>query len=272
METIIRPKNKWWQTDWKEIWCFRDLFYFLVWRDIKVKYKQTAVGAAWAIFQPLTSMIVFTVIFGGFAKMPSDNIPYPIFVYSGLLFWQFFSNCLSNISAAFISNEGIITKIYFPRLILPVATVNTNLVDFAIAAVVFVGMMVYYGFKPSPLALLSSLVLVATTIISALGVGLLLASLNVKYRDVRHILPFFMQLLIIVTPVIYPISIVSERYRWLLGFNPMAGVISTARASILGTADIDWTLNFVSAVSMVIYFVLGYFYFKKVERYFADVI
>jgi len=272
METVIRPKNNLWDFDWKEVWSFRDLFYFLVWRDLKVKYKQTVVGAAWAIFQPLTTMVVFTVIFGGFAKIPSDGVPYPIFVYSGLLFWQFFSASLNNISSAFVGNEGLITKIYFPRIILPVATVFTCFVDFVVAAVVLVGMMIYYGFRPSLSALLLLPLLVVMTMVSSLGAGLLLASLNVKYRDVRHVLPFFLQLLMFATPVIYSTSIVSAKFRWILGLNPMAGIINTARVSILGTGNIDWGLNLVSVIAMSVYLVVGYLYFKKVERYFADVI
>lgn len=272
MELIIKPKNKWWELNWKEIWLFRDLFYFFTWRDVKVKYKQTFVGAAWAIFQPFVTMIVFTVIFGKLAKMPSDGVPYPIFVYSGLIFWTLFSSGLSHASNTFMENERIVTKVYFPRIILPVSSIITNIVDFVIAGVILIGMMFFYHYVPSLIGLLLFPVLIFMTVLSTLGIGLLFGSLNVKYRDVRFILPFFIQLLIFVTPVIYPVSIVSEKFRWILGLNPMAGVIDTARVGILGTGQIDWLLLGVSALSMLIYCVLGYFYFKKVERYFADVI
>lgn len=272
MEIVIKPKNQWWKLDLKEIWLFRDLFYFLTWRDVKVKYKQTVVGAAWAIFRPLITMVVFTIFFGKFAQMPSDGVPYPIFVYTGLLFWTLFSSSLSDIANSFVGNEKIITKIYFPRIILPVASIFTNMVDFFIASIILIGMMFFYGFSPSYVSFIFLPVLLIITVLTTIGIGLLFASLNVKYRDVRYVLPFFIQLLIFVTPVIYPVSLISEQYRWLLGINPMAGVIDTARVVILGTGSVDWYLIIVSVVSMLCYCVIGYIYFKKVERYFADVI
>lgn len=272
MELIIRPKNKWWQIDWKEIWLFRDLFYFLTWRDIKVKYKQTMVGVAWALFQPLVTMVIFTIFFGTFANMPSDGVPYPIFVYTGLLFWLLFSSSLSHISNIFVENERIVTKVYFPRIILPFSSVLTNVVDFSISSVIFIGMMIYYGYTPSVEGIFLFPLLLLITIFCSVGIGLFLSSLNVKFRDVRFILPFFIQLLLFLTPVIYPVSIVSEKFRWILGLNPMSGVIDTARVSMLGTGTIDWGLLGVSVCMTVFYCVVGYFYFKKVERYFADVI
>src|SRR3989344_5993280 len=271
MEIVIRPKNKWWRLDLKEIWLFRDLFYFLTWRDVKVKYKQTVVGAAWAIFQPFVTMVVFTIFFGNFAKMPSDGIPYPIFVYTGLIFWTLFSSGLSHASNTFMENERIVTKVYFPRIILPVSSIITNIVDFLIAGIILIGMMIYYNYTPTLTGILIFPLLLVLTVFSTLGIGLLFGSLNVKYRDVRFILPFFIQLLIFLTPVIYPVSIVSDRFRWILGLNPMAGVIEAAGAGLLGTGSVDWPLLGVSVVSMSVYSVLGYFYFKKVERYFADV-
>ncbi len=272
MELIIRPKNKWWQQNLKEVWIFRDLFYFLTWRDIKVKYKQTFIGALWAIFQPFITMVIFSIFFGKFAKIPSDGIPYPIFVYTGLIFWTLFSTGLTHSSNTFIENERIVTKVYFPRIILPVSSIITNIVDFFVAGFILVGMMIYYGFVPNWPVLFVFPLLILMTIFSTLGIGLLFASLNVKYRDIRFVLPFFIQLLIFVTPIIYPISIVDERYRLILGLNPMAGVISTARTCILNSGSVDWVLLGISAISMVIYCLLGYFYFKKVERYFADII
>jgi lipopolysaccharide transport system permease protein len=272
MEIVIRPKNKWWQLDFSELWRFRDLFYFLTWRDVKVKYKQTFVGAMWAVFQPVATMVIFSIFFGKFIGVPSDGIPYPIFVYTGLLFWNLFSTSLSSTSDCFLTNEKIITKVYFPRIILPVSSIFTNLVDFFISAVVLMGLMAYYRYSPTLLGLLLLPVLIIMTILSTLGIGLLLASLNVKYRDVRFILPFFMQVLIFITPVIYPTSVVSARFRWILGLNPMSGVISVARATILGTGSADWLIFGISVASMVVYCLIGYFYFQKVERYFADVI
>lgn len=272
MELIIRPKNRWWQLNLKEIWLFRDLFYFFTWRDVKVKYKQTVIGALWAIFQPFITMVVFTIFFGKLAKMPSDGTPYPIFVYTGLIFWTLFSTGLAHASNTFMENERIVTKVYFPRIILPVSSIITNIVDFVIASVILVGMMIYYHYLPSLWSIVMFPLLIIMTIFSTLGIGLLFGSLNVKYRDVRFVLPFFIQLLIFITPVIYPVSIVSERYRWVLGLNPMSGVIDTARVVILGVGKIDWSLLGISAISMAVFCLLGYFYFKKVERYFADII
>lgn len=272
MEQVIKPKNRWWQFNWDEIWSYRDLFYFFTWRDVKVKYKQTAVGALWAIFQPFVTMVVFSVFFGYLAKLPSDGIPYPIFVYVGLLFWTLFSTSLAQASNSIVENERIITRIYFPRIILPVSTIITHIVDFAIAAVILALMMVFYGYAPTLTGILLLPLLLVMTVFSTLGIGLLFSSLNVKYRDVRFVLPFFMQLLLFITPVIYPVSIVGEQHRWILGLNPMAGVIDAARSGMLGTGQIDWALLGVSFVSMLVYTAAGYFYFKKVERYFADVI
>ncbi len=272
MELIIKPKNKWWEFDWKEIWLFRDLFYFLTWRDVKVKYKQTIIGAVWVIFQPFITMVIFSVFFGKLAKMPSDGVPYPIFVYTGLLFWTLFSSSLSAASNSFTSNEGILTKIYFPRIILPVSSIVTNVVDFFIAGIILSGLMVFYHYTPLFISFWLIPLLLVMTIFSTLGIGLFLASVNVKYRDVRFILPFFIQSLLFITPVIYPVSIVSPQYRWVLGLNPMTGIIEAARAGIVGGHPVDWPLLLISTVSMVVYCFIGFIYFKKVERYFADVI
>ncbi len=272
MEIVIRSKKKWWLGDIKEILHFRDLFYYLTWRDVKVKYKQTVVGVLWAVFQPFATMIVFSIFFGKFVGVPSDGTPYPIFVYIGLLFWNLFSSSLNEVAGSFVSNERIITKVYFPRIILPVSTILTNVLDFLISGAMFVVLMVYYQFIPNLQGLLLLPLLFIMTVVSTLGIGLLFASFNVKYRDVRYVLPFFMQLLIFITPVIYPVSIVSARYRWILGLNPMSGVIDAARAGLLGTKPVDWMLLGISFASMTVYTVIGYIFFKKTERYFADVI
>lgn len=258
--------------DLRELWEFRDLFYFLSWRDVKIKYKQTVIGALWAVFKPLVSMVVLSIFFGRLARLPSDGIPYPIFVYSGLLFWTLFSTGLGDTTDSFTSNERIITKVYFPRIILPVSSIFTNLVDFGIAGVIMVGLMAYYRYVPSPAVIFWFPALIILTILTTLGVGLLFGSLNVKYRDVRFLLGFFMQILIFITPVIYPVSIVSVKWRWILGLNPMSGVIDTARAVLLHTHAVDLPLLGVSILSLAVYVILGYFYFRKVERFFADVI
>jgi lipopolysaccharide transport system permease protein len=269
--TIIRPKKTLSLADLQEIWRYRELLYFFVWRDLKVRYKQTAVGVAWAIFQPFMTMVVFSIFFGALAKIPSDGVPYPIFVYTGLLFWQFFSASLGDVSNSLIANQSIVTKTYFPRLLLPLAVIATNLVDFCVASVVLVGLMFYYGFIPHLVGLLILPLLLVITYFAALGGGLFLASINVKYRDVRYILPYFLQMLLFVTPVIYPSSI-AGKYAWILAINPMTGVIKAARAAVLGTEPINWLLLQLSLAAVLVVLVTGVVMFKKTERYFADLI
>ncbi|MHB1117904.1 MAG: ABC transporter permease [Minisyncoccota bacterium] len=269
--TIIKPKKVFSLEDLKEVWRYKELLYFFTWRDFKVRYKQTSIGILWAIFQPFMVMVVFSIFFGGLLKVPSDNAPYPIFVYTGLLFWQFFSSALSETSNVLIANQSIITKVYFPRLILPLSSVATKFVDFAISAVILGGMMAYYGYTPQLVSIVVLPILLAITFMAAVGGGLFLAAVNVKYRDVRFVLPFFIQLLLFVTPVIYPASIAGE-YSWVLAFNPMMGVIQSARAVLLGTAQINWLLIGISFAACSVLLVIGTMYFKKVERYFADII
>ncbi len=269
--TTIKPKKTLSWTDLKELWTYKELLYFFTWKDFKVRYKQTAVGISWAVFQPFMTMIVFSVFFGKFAKMPSDGIPYPIFVYTGLLFWQFFSSALTQTSGSLISNSNIITKVYFPRLILPISGVITKFVDFFIAAIILVGMMVYYGYVPNMIGLLILPILLLITFMAAIGGGLFLASINVKYRDVRYILPYFIQIMLFLTPVIYPASMVGK-YSWLLELNPMTGVIKAARASLFGNAPINWELLGISFVAVSVLLIIGIIFFKKTERYFADII
>ena len=269
--TIIRPKKTFSLRDFKELWDYKELLYFFVWRDFKVRYKQTIVGIGWAIFQPFMTMVVFSLFFGKLLKIPSDGIPYPIFVYTGLLFWQFFSSALSETSGTLIANQAIITKVYFPRLILPLSSVATKLVDFAIAAIILAGMMVYYGYTPHLTGFFLIPVLLVITFMASVGGGLFLAAINVKYRDVRFVLPYFIQILLFLTPVIYPASI-AGKYSWLLAFNPMMGVIQTARAGLLGATPINWTLVSISFATTAVLLVIGVIYFKKVERYFADIV
>lgn len=271
MQTVIKPKKNFSLNDIKELWQYRELLLFFTWRDLKVRYKQTAIGVSWAIFQPVTTMIVFSIVFGQFAKMPSDGIPYPIFVYVGLLIWQFFSGALSETSQCLIANQSIVTKVYFPRLILPISSVLTKLVDFFVASIILVIMMFYYQFTPNLIGLLILPLLIIITFLASVGVGLFLAAVNVKYRDVRYALPFFIQTLMFVTPVIYPASI-AGKYSWILALNPMTGVIKAAQAAILGNAPINWLLLLISFLTTVILFIFGIIYFKRTERYFADII
>ncbi len=269
--TVIRPKKTLSLADATELWRYRELLFFFVWRDLKVRYKQTAVGVAWAVFQPFMAMVVFSVVFGKLANMPSDGVPYPIFVYTGLLFWQFFSSSLGDVSGSLIANQAIVTKVYFPRLILPLAVIATNLVDFCVASLVLVGLMFYYGFVPHLSGLLVLPLLLIITYFAALGGGLFLASINVKYRDVRYILPYFLQMLLFLTPVIYPSSIAGA-YSWILAINPMTGVIKAARATVLGTEPLNWFLLGLSTVAVLVLLGIGVVMFKKMERYFADII
>ncbi len=269
--TVIRPKKTLSWEDAREIWRYKELLYFFTWRDLKVRYKQTAIGILWSVFQPLVTMVVFSVFFGGLLRAPSDGVPYPIFVYTGLLFWQFFSGALSETSGVLISNQAIITKVYFPRLVLPLSAVITKLVDFGIAALILVGMMVYYGYTPHLAGLLVVPLLLFIAFMAAVGGGLFLAAVNVKYRDVRFVLPFFIQILLFITPVIYPASVAGSR-SWILAINPMTGVIQNARAALLGTAPINWLLIALSFVACLLLLAVGAIYFKKVERYFADII
>lgn len=271
MITTIRPKKMFSFGDIKELWTYKGLLYFFTWRDLKIRYKQTVIGAGWAIFQPFITMIVFTVFFGGLAKIPSDGVPYPIFVYVGLLFWQFFSGALSDTSASLVNNQAIITKVYFPRLLLPIASVLTKFVDFAIASLVLIGLMFYYGYVPNLMGILIVPLLLIITFMAATGAGLFLAAINVKYRDVRYALPFFIQMLIFVTPVIYPASI-AGKYSWILALNPMMGVIQNARGALLGTQPVNWILLSISFVACLFLLLIGIYVFKKVERYFADII
>lgn len=271
MLTVIRPKKIFSWNDLRELWVYKELLYFFTWRDLKVRYKQTIVGAGWAIFQPFMTMVVFTVFFGNLAKMPSDNVPYPIFVYTGLLFWQFFSSALSDTSNCLITNQAIITKVYFPRLILPISSVLTKLIDFAIASIVLGFLMIYYGYYPNLLGVLIVPLLLIITFMASVGLGLFLAAINVKYRDVRYILPYFIQILMFLTPVIYPASI-AGKYSWMLAINPMTGVIQNARAAILGTAVVNWLLISISFVATLALLAFGIVVFKKTERYFADII
>jgi len=270
-ETRIKPIKGFVSIDWKELWRYRELFYFLSWRDIKVRYKQTAIGIIWAGLQPFLTMIVFSVFFGRVAGISSGEIPYPIFVYSGLLFWNYFSNSLSVASHSLISNQAIIQKIYFPRIIMPIASTSVFLIDFFFACIVFMGLIVYYHSYPTLLGILLVIPALVITFLTFSGLGLIFSAINVKYRDVRYALPFFIQLLIFVTPVIYPTNILGK-YQWLWYLNPMSGVIETMRAGLLGVGAINWGLFASSVFLSILIFFIGIMYFKKTERFFADII
>jgi lipopolysaccharide transport system permease protein len=265
--TVIEPQKGWISINLKEIWKYRELFYFLTKRDIKVRYKQTVLGGLWAIIQPVFTMIIFTLFFGKLAKVPSDGIPYPIFVYAGLLPWTYFANALTASGNSLVGSANLITKVYFPRLIIPASASLAGLVDFFIAMSVLGVMMIYYQFLPG-ISILLFPILVGLTFLCAVGVGLWLSALNVQYRDIRYAIPLWM----FVSPVIYPVSMVGEKYKWLLALNPMGGVITAFRASLLCHQPIDWFLLTLSAVIIVFLFFSGIFYFNKMEKTFADVV
>ena len=269
--TIIEPKKGWIPIDLNEIWQYRELLYFLTKRDIKVRYKQTVLGGLWAIIQPLFTMVVFTLFFGRLAKMPSDGIPYPIFVYAGLLPWTYFANALSTSGNSLVGSQNLITKVYFPRLIIPASAALAGLLDFFVAMSVLGALMVWYQYLPGIEILLFPF-LVGLTFLCAVGVGMWLSALNVEYRDIRYVIPFLIQIWMFVSPVIYPVSLVSGKYRWLLALNPMCGVINAYRASLLGHNPIDWFLLGVSSLIIFVLFLSGLYYFRRMEKTFADVV
>ncbi len=268
---IIKPKSKLQIIDIAEILRYRELFYIFSWRDIKVRYKQTFFGIAWAVFQPLINMFVFTFFFGKLAKIPSNNIPYPLFVLIGLVFWTFFSGALTKASTSLIENENLLKKVYFPRVILPASSVITSLVDFVITLVLLFVVIIMYGQFISPGFLIFLLVGTIITFFSALGLGLLFSAINVKYRDVRYILPFFIQILMFLSPVIYPLSSVSYSLKYIFALNPLTGVIESTRA-IIGNMPIQYDILLISLCSSIVLFLIGLFYFRLTEKFFADII
>lgn len=268
--TVIEPKSGWLGIDLHELWHYRELLYFLVWRDFKARYKQSLLGIGWAVIRPLVSMVIFSLIFGKLANMPSDGVPYPIFSYAGLLPWTLFSGATTAAAVSVVAQSTLLTKIYFPRLYIPVGNVGVTIVDFAMASLVYVGIMVYFQYLPGPLALLLP-VLILLTLMASLGVGLILASLSVTYRDFQSVTPFLMQTWMYLSPVVFPISIVPEGYRWLLALNPMTGIINSFRSALLGT-PMDWSTLGISATVAVVSFFFGLYYYRRFERRFADVV
>lgn len=267
---IIKPGKGWLFIDLKELWFFRELLFLFVWRDIKVRYKQTIIGAAWALLQPFLTMVVFTIFFGRIAGIGSEGIPYPLFSYSGVLLWIFFSTAVSNSGNSLIGNSHIITKTYFPRVYIPISSSLAGIVDYIIAFGLLILMMIYYGFSPNYNIIFLPIV-VFLAFLCASAFGLWLSALNVKYRDIRYIMPFFIQLMLFATPVIYPPSIF-PRYRWLLELNPMTGIINAHRACLLGYKPIDWTGLSIAAIITLVIFFSGLYYFRKTENFFADII
>jgi lipopolysaccharide transport system permease protein len=267
----ITPPARWWALPFGELWEYRELLYFFVWRDIKIRYKQTAIGAAWAVLQPLLTMLVFTLFFGKLAHIPSGGLPYPIFYYSALLPWMYFAASLQNATNTIVENQRLITKVYFPRLALPLSSVLSGLVDFGISFLMFVAMMIYYGIRPTAAVLwLPAFLLLA--VLTALGVGLWLSALNAIYRDVRYVVPFLVQFWMFASPVAYPSSLVPEKWRWLYGLNPMAGVIEGFRWSLAGHGEPPGLLIFVSAGVVIVVLLAGVAYFQKMETTIADVV
>jgi lipopolysaccharide transport system permease protein len=255
----------------RELWDSRELLYFLVWRDIKVRYKQTALGASWAILQPFLTMIVFSIFFGRLGQIPSDGLPYPIFAYTALLPWQLFSHALTESSNSLVANQNLITKVYFPRLVIPVAPVLAGLVDFFIASAILLAMMFWYGVTPS-IAVVTLPLFIALALTSAIGAGLWFSALNVKYRDVRYAIPFMTQLWFFLTPVAYPASLVPERWRVLYGLNPMAGVVEGFRWALLAAPPPNPAMLFASILVAGFLFVGGMYYFRRMEQTFADIV
>jgi len=266
----IRPSRGWVPLHLRDLWTYRELLYFLTWRDVKVRYKQTALGAAWAILQPFLIMVVFSVFFGRLLNVKSEGVPYPVFAYTALVPWQLFANSVTQSGGSLVSNQQLLTKVYFPRLLIPISATLGNLVDFAFAFAVLIGLMLYYGIVPTAAVLLTPL-LVLLAVVTALGVALWLSALNVKYRDIRYVIPFLIQLWLFASPVAYSSSIVPASWRPVYDLNPMAGVVEGFRWALLGTGHLDPMFG-VSALVALTLLVSGLVYFRRTERTFADVV
>lgn len=267
---VIEPAHGWQALELGDLWRYRELLYFLTWRDIKVRYKQTILGAAWAILQPLLTMLVFSVIFGQLAKLPSEGIPYPIFTYTALLPWQLFAFALTNSSNSLVGSQNLVSKVYFPRLVIPIASVLPGLVDFAISFAVLLGMMLYFQIPLTGRVLVLPVFLLLA-LATALGVGLWLSALNVEYRDIRYVVPFLTMFWQYATPVAYSSSLIPERWRLLYGLNPMTGVVEGFRWALLGKGDVGGLL-WISIIIIILLVFTGLLYFKRMETTFADVI
>ncbi len=268
---VVKPSKGWISLKLKELWEYRELLYFMAWRDIKVRYKQTVLGAAWAIIQPFFTMVVFSLFFGKLAKIPSDGLPYPIFAYAALVPWTFFANGLNQSSNSLVGNANLIKKVYFPRLVVPISSVISGVFDFMLAFVVLLGMMLYYGIFPT-VSIVWLPFLLLLTFITSLGVGLWLSAMNVQFRDGRYTVPFLTQFSLFATPIAYPSSLLSEPWRTLYGINPMVGVVEGFRWALLGTETAPGPIIIVSSLVALGLLVGGGFYFRRMEKTFADVI
>ena len=269
--TVIRPSRGWVPVDLGELWEYRELLYFLVWRDVKVRYKQTFLGAAWAILQPVATTVVFSLFFGRLAKVPSEGVPYPLFSFAALVPWTFFANGLTQSANSVVASQNLITKIYFPRVAIPIATVFSGVVDFVLAFVLLLGLMLWYG-VPVTARAIWILPLIVLALVTALGIGLWLSALNVQYRDVRYTAPFLAQLWLFATPIAYPSSLLTEPWRTIYGINPMVGVVEGFRWALLGTRTEPGAMVLVSSLAALVVLIGGALYFRRMEQTFADVV
>jgi len=267
---IDAENNKRTLIDWRELWQYKDLFRFLVWRDIKTRYAQSILGVGWAVIQPVFSMIVFTIVFGNLAKISSEGVPYAIFSYTALVPWTFFSSSLTSASSSLIGSKNLITKVYFPRLVIPISPVLGKMVDFGISFLILLGLMVWFGVKPTIWSLMIPVFILLMMLTSA-GIGMWLTALSIKYRDIRYGSNFFIQLLMYASPVIYASSSIPEKYQVLYALNPMVGVIEGFRAALLGTRAMPWQYLGIGSVMALFFFITGALYFRSMEKYFADV-
>lgn len=268
---LIEPSKGLFHLDIKELWQYHELLYFLIWREVKVRYKQTMIGGAWAILQPLMTMVIFSIIFGRFAKIPSDGVPYPVFTYTALLPWMFFAQALTRSGASLVENANLITKVYFPRLMIPLGAASAPIVDFIVSFMVLICLMAFYGIHPT-MRILALPFLLVLTLMTAFSVNLWLSPLNVKYRDVGHAFPFLSQFWMYASPVAYPLSLIPEKWQFLYSFNPMVGVIEGFRWALLGKQTPNFMAMAISIIAVLALFLSGILYFKKMEQTFADVI
>ncbi|OGF99483.1 phosphate ABC transporter permease [Candidatus Gottesmanbacteria bacterium RBG_13_37_7] len=271
-EIVIKSKSDFKLLDIKELWRYRELLYIFTWRNLKIRYKQTMLGILWVLLQPLLSTFIFTVFFGNILKIKSGGIPYPLFVLTGLVYWTFFSNALSQSSMSLITNAGILQKIYFPRIIIPLSMVLTSFIDFLIAFIMLLIFALFLGYIPNIWFFLVFPLTIFVSVITASGLGFFLSSINIKYRDVTYIVPYFIQIMLFVTPIIYPFSIVGERNRFLMSLNPMSSVIEFSRFMFFDKYFIVPSLSILSVIISIIIFISGLWYFNKTEKYFADVV
>jgi len=268
---LIQPSKGLFNFDLRELWQYKELLYFLIWKEVKVRYKQTIIGGAWAILQPLLTMVIFTIIFGRLAKIPSDGMPYPVFTYTALLPWMLFAQALTRSGGSLVYNANLITKVYFPRLLVPLSAALAPIVDFIVSFLILLGMLAWYGIPPT-LGILALPFFLALTLVTAISVNLWLAPINVKYRDVAHTLPFLSQIWMYASPVVYPLSMIPEKWQFLYSINPMVGVIEGFRWALLGKQSPNFMAMAISVIVVMALFLGGILYFKKMEQTFADVI